>query len=170
MPYETYKLLHVVGLLLLFLGMGGQLLRSGSEPERAPKSTAILHGVGLLAMLVGGFGMMARLGDRVHFLHMRNVARESGDMPCSFHEAEHLGGDTDMVALVEAALKEEAHRKAAGRADWSIPFRPDHGQDILDDLKRKAQPGYPAIGRLKGLAELRGVMTALEHSTHGLRP
>ena len=62
MPYETYKLLHVVGLLLLFLGMGGQLLRSGSEPERAPKSTTILHGVGLLAMLVGGFGMMARLG------------------------------------------------------------------------------------------------------------
>jgi len=115
-------------------------------------------------------GMMARLGDRVHFLHMRNVARESGDMPCSFHEAEHLGGDTDMVAFIAAVLREEARRRAEGRADASIPFRPDHGQDILDDLKRKAQPGYPAIGRLKGLAELRGVMTALEHSTHGLRP
>ena len=62
MPYEIYKLLHVVGLLLLFLGMGGQLLGSGAERERAPKRTAILHGVGLLAMLVGGFGMMARLG------------------------------------------------------------------------------------------------------------
>jgi mannonate dehydratase len=67
-----------------------------------------------------------------------------------------------MVALVEAALREEARRKDAGRSDWSIPFRPDHGQDILDDLGRSAQPGYPAIGRLKGLAELRGVIAALE--------
>ncbi len=115
-------------------------------------------------------GMMARLGDRVHFLHMRNVAREGDGAPCSFHEAEHLGGDTDMVAFIAAVLREEARRRAEGRADASIPFRPDHGQDILDDLKRKAQPGYPAIGRLKGLAELRGVMTALEHSTHGLKP
>lgn len=106
-------------------------------------------------------GMMERLGDRVHFLHLRNTRREAEGLPCSFHEAEHLGGDTDMVALITAALKEEARRKAAGRADASIPFRPDHGQDILDDLSRKAQPGYPAIGRLKGLAELRGVIAAL---------
>ncbi|WP_421904607.1 mannonate dehydratase [Mameliella sp.] len=106
-------------------------------------------------------GMMERLGDRVHFLHLRNVKRETPDLRGSFHEAEHLGGDTDMVTLVEAALKEEARRKAEGRADWSIPFRPDHGQDILDDLGRKAQPGYPSIGRLKGLAELRGVIAAL---------
>lgn len=114
-------------------------------------------------------GMMERLGDRVHFLHMRNVAREEPGLPCSFHEAEHLGGDTDMVAFVAAVLREEARRRASGRADASIPFRPDHGQDILDDLRRKAQPGYPAIGRLKGLAELRGVMTALGHPTHGLQ-
>ncbi|WP_187429525.1 Mannonate dehydratase [Roseobacter fucihabitans] len=107
-------------------------------------------------------GMMARLGDRVHFLHLRNVTRETSDVRGSFYEAEHLGGDTDMVALVEAVLKEEARRKASGRADWSIPFRPDHGQDILDDLNRRAQPGYPSIGRLKGLAELRGVIAALE--------
>ncbi|WP_417207837.1 mannonate dehydratase [Antarctobacter sp.] len=106
-------------------------------------------------------GMMTRLGDRVHFLHLRNVKRETSDIRGSFYEAEHLGGDTDMVALVEAALKEEARRKAAGRSDWSIPFRPDHGQDILDDLNRKAQPGYPSIGRLKGLAELRGIVAAL---------
>ncbi|ESR27030.1 mannonate dehydratase [Lutibaculum baratangense] len=110
-------------------------------------------------------GMMDRLGDRVHFLHMRNVKREGEGWPASFHEAEHLGGDTDMVAFMAAALKEEARRRAAGRVDWSIPFRPDHGQDILDDLNRKAQPGYPAIGRLKGLAELRGVMTALSHAS-----
>ncbi|MEN3793507.1 mannonate dehydratase [Fulvimarina sp. MAC3] len=108
-------------------------------------------------------GMMTRLGDRVHFLHLRNVTRESEGAPCSFHEAEHLGGDTDMVALVDAVLQEEDKRRAAGRSDWSIPFRPDHGQDILDDLKRKAQPGYPAIGRLKGLAELRGVIAGLSH-------
>lgn len=107
-------------------------------------------------------GMMERLGDRVHFLHLRNVKRETADIRGSFHEAEHLTGDTDMVALVGAALREEARRRAAGRADWSIPFRPDHGQDILDDLTRQAQPGYPAIGRLKGLAELRGIIAALE--------
>ncbi len=112
-------------------------------------------------------GMMARLGPRVHFLHLRNVLRETEGTPCSFHEAEHLGGGTDMVALVKAVLDEEARRRAAGRADASIPFRPDHGQDILDDLTRKAQPGYPAIGRLKGLAELRGIIAALTHPVSG---
>ncbi|GGH50433.1 mannonate dehydratase [Frigidibacter albus] len=114
-------------------------------------------------------GMMDRLGDRVHFLHLRNVLRESADVKGSFHEAEHLGGGTDMVALIAAVLREERRRKAAGRADVSIPMRPDHGQDILDDLGRQAQPGYPSIGRLKGLAELRGIMTALEHPVEGLR-
>ena len=107
-------------------------------------------------------GMMKRLGDRVHFLHLRNVRRETAEIRGSFHEAEHLGGGTDMVALVEAVLKEEARRRAEGRRDRSIPFRPDHGQDILDDLGRRAQPGYPSIGRLKGLAELRGIIAALE--------
>lgn len=110
-------------------------------------------------------GMMERLGDRVHFLHLRNVRRETAALRGDFHEAEHLGGDTDMVALVAAALREEARRRAAGRADWSIPFRPDHGQNILDDHGRNAQPGYPAIGRLKGLAELRGVIAALSPRT-----
>jgi mannonate dehydratase len=108
-------------------------------------------------------GMMERFGDRVHFLHLRNVKRESRSIAGSFHEAEHLGGDTDMVAVIAAVLREEARRKERGQADWSIPFRPDHGQDILDDLNRRAQPGYPSIGRLKGLAELRGIMTALSH-------
>ena len=106
-------------------------------------------------------GMMERLGDRVHFLHLRNVRRETRGICGSFYEAEHLGGDTDMVALVCAALAEEARRRRTGRRDVSIPFRPDHGQDILDDLGRGAQPGYPAIGRLKGLAELRGIIAAL---------
>ena len=112
--------------------------------------------------------MMRRFGDRVHFLHLRNVKREGTEIRGSFHEAEHLGGETDMVALIAAVVAEERRRRAAGQADASIPFRPDHGQDILDDLKRRAQPGYPSIGRLKGLAELRGIMTALTHPVHGL--
>lgn len=113
-------------------------------------------------------GMMRRLGDRVHFLHLRNVRRETESVIGSFYEAEHLGGGTDLVALIAEVLTEEARRNAAGRTDHSIPMRPDHGQDILDDLKRKAQPGYPAIGRLRGLAELRGIMAALSHSQFGI--
>jgi mannonate dehydratase len=113
-------------------------------------------------------GMMERLGDKVHFLHLRNVKRDTDDVIGSFYEAEHLAGDTDMVALIAAILREEARRRAAGRKDHTIPMRPDHGQDILDDLGRRSQPGYPTIGRMKGLAELRGVMTALEHAQLGL--
>ncbi|MFO1141564.1 MAG: mannonate dehydratase [Amaricoccus sp.] len=112
--------------------------------------------------------MFRQFADRVHFVHLRNVKREGADVRGSFHEAEHLGGDTDMVAVMAEIIAEERRRKAAGRADHSIPFRPDHGQDILDDLKKKGQPGYPAIGRLKGLAELRGIMTALTHPTYGM--
>ncbi|MCB1353404.1 MAG: mannonate dehydratase [Rhodobacteraceae bacterium] len=108
-------------------------------------------------------GMMERLGDRVHFLHLRNVRRDGDAIRGSFFEDEHLGGQTDMVALVAAVLREEARRREAGRADAEIPMRPDHGQDILDDIGRGGQPGYPAIGRLKGLAELRGVEAALLH-------
>lgn len=101
-----------------------------------------------------------RFADRIWFAHLRNVAK---DPDGSFMEAEHLGGDTDMVALIAALLDEEVRRKADGRADWEIPMRPDHGHEILDDIGRGSFPGYPAIGRLRGLAELRGVMTALAH-------
>lgn len=110
-------------------------------------------------------GMMERLGERVHFLHLRNVTRESDDEKTSFHEASHLDGETDMVALVKLILNEEARRRAEGRPDYSIPFRPDHGQEILSDLISETQPGYPAVGRLKGLAELRGIEMALSRST-----
>ena len=115
-------------------------------------------------------GMIDRLGDRIHFLHLRNVTRDDDRVPCSFFEARHLEGETDMVAVIAAILREERRRKAAGRPDAEIPMRPDHGQDILDDLGRKTQPGYPAIGRLKGLAELRGIEMALAHSDFGLTP
>ncbi|KQU54632.1 mannonate dehydratase [Bosea sp. Leaf344] len=101
-----------------------------------------------------------RFADRIWFAHLRNVAKDADG---SFMEAEHLGGDTDMVALVAVLLGEERRRRSAGRSDWEIPMRPDHGHKILDDQGRASHPGYPAIGRLRGLAELRGVMAALEH-------
>jgi mannonate dehydratase len=110
-------------------------------------------------------GIIDRLGSKIHFIHLRNVKRDSDAVMGSFFEAEHLGGDTDMVTLIAAIIREERRRKASGRDDHQIPMRPDHGQDILDDLNRRSQPGYPTIGRLKGLAELRGVMTALEHGS-----
>ena len=113
--------------------------------------------------------MFTQFASKVHFLHLRNVKRDSGEIAGSFYEAEHLAGDTDMVAVIAAVLTEERRRKAEGRKDWEIPMRPDHGQDILDDLGRRSQPGYPTIGRMKGLAELRGVMTALEHAQWGLK-
>ena len=99
-----------------------------------------------------------RFADRIHFAHLRNVTKEPDG---SFMESDHLGGDVDMVAVVTALLEEQGRRKAAGRADWRIPFRPDHGHELLDDVGKRTHPGYPAVGRLKGLAELRGVMTAV---------
>ncbi|SCY66793.1 mannonate dehydratase [Microvirga guangxiensis] len=99
-----------------------------------------------------------RFADRIWFAHLRNVAKEPDG---SFMEADHLGGDTDMVAVVTALLEEQKRRKEAGDSRWRIPMRPDHGHELLDDVGKPTHPGYPAIGRLKGLAELRGVMTAV---------
>ena len=113
--------------------------------------------------------MVKRFGDRLHFVHLRNVKRESPGIPGSFHESEHLKGDIDMVELAEAILREEKRRFQQERNDWNIPIRPDHGIDILDDLTRSGQPGYPTIGRLKGLAELRGVIMALSHEELGCK-
>lgn len=124
-----------------------------------------------LTLCTGSFGaradndlaaMAREFGRRIHFVHLRNVTRTTDAVPCSFAEDEHLAGQTDMVAVIEALLAEERRRKDEGRADHQIPMRPDHGHEILDDAARGSQPGYPAIGRLKGLAEMRGVMTALE--------
>ena len=108
-------------------------------------------------------GMVSRLGKHIHFFHLRNVTREQESIPTSFYEDEHLSGNSDMIQIISEIIREENRRKAEGREDWSIPMRPDHGQNILDDHDRNAMPGYPAIGRLKGLAELRGVFKALEH-------
>jgi mannonate dehydratase len=99
-----------------------------------------------------------RFAERIHFAHLRNVTKEPDG---SFMEADHLGGDTDMVSLVLALLEEQQRRKATGAANWRIPMRPDHGHELLDDVGKPTHPGYPAIGRLKGLAELRGVMMSI---------
>ena len=99
-----------------------------------------------------------RFAGRIHFAHLRNVAKEPDG---SFMEADHLGGDVDMVAVVTELLEEQKRRQDANGADWRIPFRPDHGHELLDDIGRKTHPGYPLVGRLRGLAEIRGVMTAV---------
>jgi mannonate dehydratase len=103
-------------------------------------------------------GIAARFAGSIHFAHLRNVAKEADG---SFTEADHLDGDTDMVALVSVLLDEQERRRNAGDSAWRIPFRPDHGHELLDDVGKGSFPGYSVIGRLKGLAELRGVIRAV---------
>ena len=104
--------------------------------------------------------MIREFAPKIHFAHLRNVTREEDG---SFFEAEHLEGSTDMADVILALMKEEARRRKEGRADWRIPMRPDHGHLLADDIgKTRINPGYSLIGRLKGLAELRGIMRAVE--------
>ena len=100
-------------------------------------------------------GMARRFATRIHFSHLRATTRESDGR--SFYEAAHLEGDVDMVAVLRELLAEDRKRNH----QTSIVFRSDHGQRMLDDLDKDVTPGYPAIGRLRGLAELRGIITAL---------
>ncbi|WP_186758139.1 mannonate dehydratase [Echinicola salinicaeni] len=100
-----------------------------------------------------------KTGDRIHFVHLRNTeVLEDG----SFYESGHLTGSQDMVNILEALLKEQKRRKFSGRKDFLMPFRPDHGLKLLSDFKGNFNPGYPLIGRLKGLAEIEGIMKGLE--------
>jgi mannonate dehydratase len=104
--------------------------------------------------------MIEEFGGRIHFAHLRNVRREQDG---SFHEDEHLAGSTDMIAVIHALLAQERQRAAEGRHDAVIPMRPDHGHLLANDIdKERINPGYSLIGRLKGLAELRGAMRAIE--------
>lgn len=122
-----------------------------------------------LTLCAGSFGargdndlvaIAREFGAQVHFVHLRNVKREADG---SFYESDHLDGDNDMVGLMSALLEEEARRKHEGRTDWQIPMRPDHGHLLADEIGQPGvNPGYSYLGRLKGLAELRGVLVALE--------
>lgn len=103
--------------------------------------------------------MFKQFAPRIYFTHLRSTRREEN--PKTFYEAAHLAGDVDMFAVIKAIVEEERRRKALGVEDL-IPMRPDHGHQMLDDLKKKTNPGYSAIGRLKGLAEVRGVELAIQ--------
>ncbi|EIO4060217.1 mannonate dehydratase [Vibrio vulnificus] len=124
-----------------------------------------------LTMCTGSYGvrgdndlvkMIKKHGERVYFTHLRSTKREESN-PMTFHEAAHLDGDVDMYNVVMAILDEEQRRGEVGDHRL-IPMRPDHGHQMLDDLKKKTNPGYSAIGRLKGLAEVRGLEMALKRA------
>ncbi len=123
-----------------------------------------------LTFCVGSFGaradndliaMAREFGARIHFLHLRQVTRE---LDGSFHEAEHLAGSSDMVGVIRFMMEEEAQRRRDGRPDHEIPMRPDHGHLLANDIGKKVNPGYSLVGRLKGLAELRGVIQGLKYA------
>ena len=105
--------------------------------------------------------MAEKFADRIYFIHLRATVRE--DNPLSFHEGDHLAGDVDMYGVIKVLIAEEERRKKAG-INRLIPVRPDHGHQMLDDLKKKTNPGYSAIGRLRGLAEIRGVEYAIRRA------
>ena len=122
-----------------------------------------------LTFCVGSYGaradnnllaMVDEFASRIHFAHLRQVVREPDG---SFCEAEHLRGSSDMVGVICALLREEARRKKQNSLGHEIPMRPDHGHLLADDISREVNPGYSLVGRLKGLAELRGVMQGLKY-------
>lgn len=121
-----------------------------------------------LTLCTGSFGsnpkndlvaMAEEFAPRIHFVHLRNTKHEADG---SFYESAHLDGDTDLIGVAAVMMREEQRRTAEGRADAQIPMRPDHGHLLADDIGKKVNPGYSCIGRLKGLAELRGVMRTIE--------
>jgi mannonate dehydratase len=106
--------------------------------------------------------MARKFADRIHFVHLRTTKRETEYDTLVFHEAAHLAGDVDMYGVISEILNEEKRR--IGQQDAQIPMRPDHGHQMLDDLQKTTYPGYSAIGRLKGLAEIRGMELAISRN------
>lgn len=105
--------------------------------------------------------MTRHFARHIHFIHLRATKREADAL--SFHEAPHLAGDVDMVGVIQALVEEERRREREGGA--RLPLRPDHGHQLLDDQQRNTAPGYPLYGRMRGLAELRGVELAVRQLT-----
>jgi mannonate dehydratase len=108
--------------------------------------------------------MASSFADRIYFTHLRSTERE--ETPGSFHEASHLAGDANLIDVIRILLEEEQRRERAGDLP-AIPMRPDHGHQIMDDLRKAVKPGYSALGRMKGLAELRGAELAIKRYVLG---
>lgn len=179
---------HLIAFLREVVPVAAELgIRLGIHPDDPPWSLfglprvvstaadarAIIAGVDIpangLTFCVGSYGsradndllaMVRQFAPRIHFAHLRQVTIEPNG---SFYEADHLQGSSDMESLICELLKEEARRRKQNRADHEIPMRPDHGHLLADDISRVVNPGYSLIGRLKGLAELRGVMKGLKY-------
>ncbi len=105
--------------------------------------------------------MIKKFSNKIHFVHLRNIIKEPNG---SFYESDHLTGDVDMFNIIRALLEEQQQRIDEGRLDSRITMRPDHGHQMLDDLRKQTYPGYSAIGRLRGLGELRGLELGIEKS------